>query len=82
MFSLFLHLEHDLTHDPRTVPFDGRSDYAPFIRSGIPGGGVTTGAEVIKTKEEEAMFGGKAGVAYDYVRQAASRAADIWLILL
>ncbi|KAI1371709.1 Zn-dependent exopeptidase [Hypoxylon crocopeplum] len=47
------------------IPFDGRSDYDAFIRNGIPGGGIATGAEGIKTKEEEIMFGGKAGDWYD-----------------
>ncbi|KAF2125190.1 aminopeptidase Y precursor [Dothidotthia symphoricarpi CBS 119687] len=47
------------------IPFDGRSDYDGFIRNGIPGGGIATGAEGIKTKEEEKMFGGKAGDWYD-----------------
>ncbi|KAI8629080.1 aminopeptidase [Xylariaceae sp. FL1651] len=47
------------------IPFDGRSDYDAFIRNGIPGGGIATGAEGIKTKEEQLMFGGKAGEWYD-----------------
>lgn len=47
------------------IPFDGRSDYDGFIRNGIPGGGIATGAEGIKTKEEEKQFGGKAGDWYD-----------------
>ncbi|KAI1073653.1 Zn-dependent exopeptidase [Whalleya microplaca] len=47
------------------IPFDGRSDYDAFIQNGIPGGGVATGAEGVKTNEEEAMFGGKAGEWYD-----------------
>lgn len=47
------------------IPFDGRSDYDAFIRNGIPGGGIATGAEGIKTKEEETMFGGVAGAWYD-----------------
>lgn len=47
------------------IPFDGRSDYDGFIRNGIPGGGIATGAEGIKTKEEESVFGGKAGDWYD-----------------
>ena len=47
------------------IPFDGRSDYDGFIRNGIPGGGIATGAEGIKTKEEEIAFGGKAGDWYD-----------------
>jgi aminopeptidase Y len=45
--------------------FDGRSDYGPFIAAGIPAGGIFTGAEGIKTPEEQALFGGTAGVAYD-----------------
>lgn len=47
------------------IPFDGRSDYDGFIKHSIPGGGIATGAEVLKTKEEAAMFGGQAGVAFD-----------------
>ncbi|KAF4448617.1 hypothetical protein F53441_7993 [Fusarium austroafricanum] len=45
--------------------FSGRSDYAAFIENGVPSGGLFTGAEVLKTKEEAKMFGGEAGVAYD-----------------
>ncbi|KAI1817908.1 aminopeptidase [Poronia punctata] len=47
------------------IPFDGRSDYDAFIKNGIPGGGIATGAEGVKTKEEQEMFGGKAGDWYD-----------------
>ena len=47
------------------IPFDGRSDYDAFIRNGIPGGGIATGAEGIKTQEESEMFGGVAGEWYD-----------------
>ncbi|KAL8764865.1 MAG: hypothetical protein Q9209_007849 [Squamulea sp. 1 TL-2023] len=47
------------------VEFDGRSDYGPFVDAGIAAGGLFTGAEGIKTPEEQALFGGKAGVAYD-----------------
>lgn len=47
------------------IPFDGRSDYDGFIRHGIPGGGIATGAEGVKTEQEAAMFGGKAGEWYD-----------------
>ncbi|MFE0100348.1 M28 family metallopeptidase [Streptomyces sp. NPDC059009] len=56
--------------DKRGVPhegydFDGRSDYGPFIAVGIPAGGTYTGAEEIKTPEQAAKWGGKAGVAFD-----------------
>jgi Zn-dependent M28 family amino/carboxypeptidase len=45
--------------------FDGRSDYGPFIAAGVPAGGLFTGAEQEKTAEEEAIYGGSAGLAYD-----------------
>lgn len=47
------------------IPFDGRSDYDAFIKNGIPGGGIATGAEGVKTKEEAEMFGGTPGQWYD-----------------
>lgn len=48
-----------------STPFDGRSDYGPFIAVGIPAGGLFTGAEGIKTSAERAVYGGTAGEAYD-----------------
>jgi Zn-dependent M28 family amino/carboxypeptidase len=45
--------------------FDGRSDYGPFIDAGIPAGGLFTGADDIKTPEQEAIYGGTAGEALD-----------------
>jgi Zn-dependent M28 family amino/carboxypeptidase len=48
-----------------SIAFNGRSDYDPFIQADIPAGGIETGAEGIKTAEEQAQFGGQAGVAYD-----------------
>jgi aminopeptidase Y len=47
------------------IEFDGRSDYGPFLEAGIAAGGIAGGAEGLKTEEEEAMFGGAAGVQYD-----------------
>lgn len=47
------------------IPFDGRSDYDGFIRNGIPGGGIATGAEGVKSKTEQVQFGGKEGDWYD-----------------
>ena len=47
------------------TPFDGRSDYGPFIWTGIPAGGLFTGAEAIKTPGEAEEFGGTAMAAYD-----------------
>jgi Zn-dependent M28 family amino/carboxypeptidase len=47
------------------TPFSGRSDYGPFITTGIPAGGLFTGAEGIKTPEQQAVYGGTAGDQYD-----------------
>ena len=54
----------------RSIPFkgtdfNGRSDYAAFIEVDIPAGGLFTGAEVIKTEEDVALWGGTAGEPYD-----------------
>jgi aminopeptidase Y len=51
----------------QSTPFTGRSDYGPFIAEGIdiPAGGLFTGAEVEKTAEEAAIYGGTAGEQYD-----------------
>jgi hypothetical protein len=63
--ALFLDyfVEQDLPTLP--TPFDGRSDYGPFIEAGIPAGGLFTGAEGIKTAEQAAIFGGTEGAQYD-----------------
>jgi Zn-dependent M28 family amino/carboxypeptidase len=45
--------------------FDGRSDYFAFINNGIPAGGLFTGAEGIKSPAQAAVYGGRAGQAYD-----------------
>ena len=42
-----------------------RSDYAAFFDSGIPFGGLFTGAEGVKTPEQAAIYGGVAGEQYD-----------------
>ena len=49
----------------KPTDFSGRSDYGPFIDVGIPSGGLFTGAEEIKTEEEEAIWGGTAGDQLD-----------------
>lgn len=49
----------------KPTTFDGRSDYDPFFNISIPCGGLFTGAEEVKTAEEAAYYGGKAGEAYD-----------------
>lgn len=55
--------DQGLSSEP--TPFNGRSDYGPFIAVGIPAGGLFSGAEGIKTPEQAAEYGGTAGVAYD-----------------
>lgn len=45
--------------------FSGRSDYQGFIQEGIPSGGLFTGAEVVKTAQQAAIWGGTAGAQYD-----------------
>lgn len=54
----------------RGLPSEGdeitfRSDYAQFFTDGIAFGGLFTGAEVLKTEEQAARYGGTAGVALD-----------------
>ncbi len=51
--------------------FDGRSDYLPFIEVGIPAGGLFTGAEDVKTENEQLAYGGTAGEAFDPCYHAA-----------
>jgi Zn-dependent M28 family amino/carboxypeptidase len=45
--------------------FNARSDYQAFIEAGIPAGGLFTGAEVPKTEEQAAIWGGTAGEQFD-----------------
>lgn len=45
--------------------FSGRSDYQAFIANGIPAGGLFTGAEQIKTAEQQGIWGGAAGAQFD-----------------
>jgi Zn-dependent M28 family amino/carboxypeptidase len=52
-----------LKTDP--TPFDGRSDYGPFIDAGIPAGGLFSGAEGVKTARQQRIYGGNAGEPYD-----------------
>ena len=47
------------------LAFEFRSDYATFLAAGIPAGGLFTGAEVIKTPDQVAIYGGTAGDQFD-----------------
>ncbi|MFI0351365.1 M28 family peptidase [Actinomadura sp. 9N407] len=51
--------------------FSGRSDYGPFIEHGIPAGGLFSGSDGLKTKEQAARFGGTVGRPYDPCYHAA-----------
>jgi Zn-dependent M28 family amino/carboxypeptidase len=55
--------DRGLAYEPTEISF--RSDYAAFFDSGIPFGGLFTGAEGIKTDEQAAVYGGTAGEQYD-----------------
>jgi Zn-dependent M28 family amino/carboxypeptidase len=45
--------------------FDGRSDYDPFNRAGIPTGGLFSGAEENKSAEQRRLWGGQADAPFD-----------------
>jgi Zn-dependent M28 family amino/carboxypeptidase len=45
--------------------FSGRSDYQAFIVAGLPSGGLFTGAEVVMTAEQQAIWGGTTGAQFD-----------------
>ena len=53
------------------TPFNGRSDYGPFIGVGIPAGGLFSGAEGIMTAAQAERYGGTAGAAFDPCYHAA-----------
>jgi Zn-dependent M28 family amino/carboxypeptidase len=62
LFESFYTLRNEPYDD---AEFSGRSDYQAFINNGIPAGGLFTGAEVPKTAEQQAIWGGTAGAQYD-----------------
>ena len=65
------------------TPFNGRSDYGPFIAVGIPAGGLFTGAEGIKTAAQAAVYGGTVGAQYDpCYHQACDTIANVNLTVL
>lgn len=56
--------------------FSGRSDYQAFIENDIPAGGLFTGAEVVKSEEQEAIWGGVAGESFDQCYHQACDTID------
>ena len=61
-FESFFTLRNEPYDD---AEFSGRSDYEAFILADIPAGGLFTGAEVPKTAEQVAIWGGVEGAQYD-----------------
>ena len=58
--------------------FDGESDYDPFIRAGIPTGGVFSGDDTEKTDAQARAWGGQAGEEFDpCYHEACDRLDDI-----
>jgi Zn-dependent M28 family amino/carboxypeptidase len=68
LFESFYTLKNEPYDDTQ---FSGRSDYQAFIVNGIPSGGLFTGAEVVKTAEQAAIWGGTAGAQFDPCYHAA-----------
>jgi Zn-dependent M28 family amino/carboxypeptidase len=57
--------EQDGSPGYELTEFTGRSDYGPFIATGVPAGGLFTGAEVVKDDKGRSMYGGLANAAFD-----------------
>jgi Zn-dependent M28 family amino/carboxypeptidase len=50
---------------PEDTSFNGRSDYDGFTQSGVPAGGLFSGAEDKKSDEQAEVWGGQAGEPFD-----------------
>lgn len=50
---------------PADMPLVRTRDDNPFLRAGVPIGGVTTGSSQRKTEVQARLWGGRAGVAFD-----------------
>lgn len=62
LFESFYTKRHQPYDD---TAFSGRSDYQAFIDNDIPSGGLFTGAEVVKSEEQQKIWGGTAGEQFD-----------------
>ncbi|HEX6391232.1 MAG TPA: M28 family metallopeptidase [Solirubrobacteraceae bacterium] len=74
--SVFTGYFNSVSLPSEPTPFNGRSDYGPFIAANIPSGGLFTGAEQPKTAAQAAIYGGTAGIAYDPCYHAACDTYD------
>jgi len=63
--DVFVDFFDSIGRQTEPTAFDGRPDYDAFVAAGIPAGGLFTGAEVFKTEEQRAKWGGTAGIAFD-----------------
>jgi Zn-dependent M28 family amino/carboxypeptidase len=68
-FFTDFYADRGLASEPTPIEFS--SDYAIFFGVGIPFGGVFTGSSGIKTPEQAAVYGGRAGEPYDPCYHAA-----------
>ncbi len=68
LFESFYTLKHQPYDD---AEFSGRSDYQAFILNDIPAGGLFTGAEGVKTAEQQSIWGGTTGAQFDPCYHAA-----------
>lgn len=59
------YFKNEVNIPSQPTAFDGRSDYGPFLDAGIAAGGLSSGADGVKTPEEVALYGGTAGIIYD-----------------
>ncbi len=50
---------------PADLPLGQRTDYQSFLTAGVPIGGMSTGAEGLKTKVQARLWGGQVGAAFD-----------------
>lgn len=51
--------------DVETITFRADSDFHPFVKAGIPSGGLLTGADDEKTRRQASAWGGDHGEAFD-----------------
>jgi aminopeptidase S len=63
--ELFFRFFKENSLPAETTPFDGGSDYDPFLQAGIPAGGLFSGDVERKTKAQVQSYGGTAGKVLD-----------------
>ena len=63
--ALFFRYFQENSLPAETTVFDGGSDYEPFLKAGIPGGGLFTGDVETKTPAQAQTYGGQAGKDLD-----------------